>query len=191
LQGSGRFTQFNGLFNPTLGTDPGFCLTCELTYEFGGLLSNGAGGFTFAGAFMNFYVETGGDINGSYDKGAGNLWLALEVATLDFTQNAGAGQYQNGFVAATFDAVGGQAQENFDTNTVGSGADIAYAASAIFRLQDTTSAYDAISNQYLNTAGATAGFTGNSVEVSEPSTLALAGLALLAVGGLSRRRFNK
>jgi len=189
LQGSGRFTQFNGLFNPTLVGDPGFCLSCELTYEFGGLISNAAGSFDFGTAFLNFYVETGGDIDGGYDKGAGDLWLGLDVATLDFTANVGAGQYVNGFVAATLNAVSGLAMGNFDTNTVVGGADVAYAASAIFRLQDTNAAYNAATNKYLYTAGATAGFTGNTIP--EPNTLALTGLALLAVVGLRRRRLNK
>jgi len=191
LQGSGRFTEFNGFLNPTLGADPGFCLTCELTYEFGGLLSDGVGGFTSTDAFLNIYVETGVDINGDYDDGAGALWLGLTVATLDFTATVGSAQYLDGFVSATFNAMSGLAMPNFDTNTVAGGADIAYAASAIFRLENVTLPYDSTTNQYLYTTSSTAGFTGDSVAVPEPNTLALAGLALLAVGGLRRRRFNK
>jgi hypothetical protein len=193
LQGSGRVTAFNGFVNPTFPGDLGFCVSCELTYEFGGLLSDGAGGFTTAGAFLNFYAETGLDIDLAYTPGATpNTWLELSLDTLAFSNTAGVGAYIGGSILATFSATGGLAMANFDTDSAGGGSDVAYAASALFALeQPGNPVYNAVNNRYLYSAGTTAGFTGDTVAVPEPNTLALAGLALLAVGGFRRRRFNK
>lgn len=193
LQGSGRITAFNGFFNPTLGADAGFCLTCELTYSFGGLLSDGLGGFTFANAFINFYVETGAAIDGFYTAGAAaSTWLELSIDTLDFTAQTGVGQYIDGAVAATASATGGLAFSNFNTNTVinsnGSLSDVAYSADAIFGLENSTLAYNAVTNRYLYTNVASANLTGNTI--SEPGMLALLGLSLLAIGGIRRKNIS-
>jgi hypothetical protein len=192
LQGSGRVTELNGFLNPTLGADLGFCLSCELTYEFGGLLADGAGGFTTANAFFNFYVETGANIDGVYTQGAAaSTWLELQLDTLNFVGDNALGQYIGGAVNATFSAIGGLAKDNFDTNTVvgaPGGSDIAYSATTIFGLQDPTSAYDSTTNQYLYTNIASAIATGDSVAVSEPGMLAILGLGL---GALSLGRFRR
>jgi len=118
----------------------------------------------------------------------GDLWLALDVIANVFT----GGSAVQGNLALEFQAVGGLAQQNFDTNTIQgliSGG-----------LVDQISNNSAIFNNYLDLDGngtsdyyanANGQIDGNTVQVSEPSTLALAGLALLAVGGLRRHRFNK
>ncbi len=171
LQGSGRVTEFNGLLDPALG-GTGFCLSCELTFEFGGLLADGAGGF-HTGGFFKFYVETGADIDGDYTEGAGPLWLELAVDNVSFSSGGPVGGlYTSGHVDVEFSAVGGMAMANFDTDSV-NGSDIAYAADALF------------DGLYANGTGDAKGNT-----VPEPSTLAVLGLGLLGLMASRRKKIS-
>jgi hypothetical protein len=198
LQGSGRYTAFNGLTNPDLG-GVGFCHTCELTYEFGGLISDGAGSFTYGSAFFRVYVETGADIDGMYTKSAAspaNLWLDLSIDSLLFSSGSNLGAYVSGEIKATFSAVGGMAQGNFDTNTIdnqiGGLADIFYTANAIFDVH-----FDAGGNRVTDPALAgtvvrsyastnTGNFVGQTIP--EPTTLAIFGLSILGLAASKRRK---
>ena len=117
LQGGGRVTKFNGLVDPEVNPTTGFCLGCELTFEFGGLIASG-NSFTFANAFFDFYVETGTDVDTFYDKGVGTPWLTLAVDDVTFAAQDILNTYIAGQIDVLFSSVAGPAQFNFDTNTI-------------------------------------------------------------------------
>lgn len=167
LQGSGLVTSFNEYSNGF-----GLCPGCELTFEFGGLLADGVGGFQ-DGGFFNFYVETGIDIDQAYTEGANPLWLALNVDLVNFTSfGAVEGAYAAGFINVLFSAVGGMAMGNFDTDTLNNEmSDVFYSATAIFE------------NSYAQGVGTAKGDT-----IPEPTTVAIFGLALM---GLAAGRYRK
>lgn len=175
LQGSGRVTEFNGLLDPALGPI-GFCLACELTFEFGGLIADGSGGFGSAG-FFKFYAEKGADIDGDYTPGAAPLWLELAVDSVTFSAGGPLGAlYLSGHIDVEFSAVGGMAMANFDTNTVAGGvSDVAYSADAIF---------------VGNYANGTSDVKGDTTAIPEPATLAVFGLGLLGLAASRRRKIS-
>jgi len=167
LQGSGIVTKFNEYSNGF-----GLCPGCELSFEFGGLMADGQGGFQ-SGGFFNFYVESGADVDQLYTEGAGPLWLALNVDLVNFTSfGAQAGPYAAGFINVLFSAVGGMAMDNFDTNTLNNElSDVFYSATAIFE------------GDYAQGVGTAKGDT-----IPEPTTVAIFGLALM---GLAAGRYRK
>lgn len=169
LQGSGIVTKLNEYSNGL-----GLCPGCELTFEFGGLLADGAGGFQ-TGGFFNFYVETGADIDGFYTEDANPvIWLTLDVDNVVFTSFGGSsGPYAAGFISVDLSAIGGLAMDNFDTNTLNNEmSDVFYSATAIFG-----------ANNKANGGGIAVGDT-----IPEPTTVAIFGLALM---GLAAGRYRK
>lgn len=201
LTGTGEFTSWNGntSYDGNSATGGGigsFCPGCELTFTFGGLLVNSSGGFDFTSAYLRIYVGTGSDINyvnsanplnisGASD---GQLFLDLKVVDVLFTALGGNG-YVNGVTTLSLEAVGGLAKSAFDTNSVKSltlplGFDLGATASAQFEQTD----IDGNSNTLEWVATSTGTVKGNSIP--EPTSVALAGLALLGIAGKARRRQN-
>lgn len=174
-----------------------FCPGCEVTFQFGGFTPVSAGalpttagtGIGYAGGFVNVYVDHSAEITNPSDPysltsantGDGALWLALAGHTLLGTTLNGTVQGFGPFITGLtglglLDVVGGLAAGNFDTNTQTDGADFTFSNS--FTLLTTP-------NNALDSAG-TGNFFGNSIP--EPGSLALAGLGLLGMGALRRRR---
>ncbi|MCV2886018.1 PEP-CTERM sorting domain-containing protein [Aestuariibacter sp. AA17] len=183
LQAVGTMTYFNGLTDPEAFPGPvGFCIGCEVTFRFTGLLADGLGGFTTAvgGAFVEFFVETAGDVDQLY-TGTGTPWLTLEVDEITFNadDSTAGNEYNGGNLQLALSAVGGPAASNFDTNTIANGAggfsDIFYNADAIF---------DVLNGN--NFAAGTGDLVGDTIP--EPGSVAVLGLGLLTLAGIRRRK---
>lgn len=170
LSGYGRidFLNFNSVY--------GFCPTCELTFVFGGYVSNSPGFdlanrgmLAFGGGWLNVYVDAQPNfwIEDGETAADGLLWLSLTGAELSNTSltlsRVEGGTDSSGLLRVA----GGLAAEYFDTNTFPDGAD--------FKLQ---AGFTAASNS--TRGGVYFGPNGNVPSaVPEPSTvgLLLAGLA--------------
>jgi len=182
-------------------TGGALCPNCELTLTFGGfeITSFDTNSPIFSGGWINFYVDhtpdfTPTDAGGINPANAanGDLWLALDVTGNTFFGSSP----ESGDFTLDFQAVGGLAQANFDTNTkqgLNGLVDLISNNSTIFNnFQDLNfsgqgSTADQFKDYYASENGQ---IFGSSVAVPEPNTLALAGLALLVVAGLRRRRLR-
>lgn len=203
VTGFGKITQFNN------APESAFCPGCELTFTFSFDLVSGAptadlfddpDKFDFAldNAFINFYVDSAknyGLLDANFDEipssfstanaSDGQLFLTLQnhglltgTATDLFTQDLILGT-GTGF----FDAIGGLAFGNFDTNTFSNGADISF-----------ESGFGAIptgpNGNFVPAGGF--GLTGSmSLQgntIPEPTSLALLGIGLLGFGASRARK---
>lgn len=202
LTGIGNVTALNNKDN--IGSDA-FCPGCELTYEFGGFTltdiipatgTQTKDQLVFSGGWLKIYVDTNQDFDPNNKNTAtnGTLWLSLVGHTNIDTQlgksgtlfgsintgTLGTGQ-DNGGGEGLFDVVGGVAKGNFDTNSrpdsIGGFADFTFSSSYQPQGSVTPDGYG---------LGGTGELRGNSIP--EPGSLALAGLGLLGLAGIRRRK---
>jgi hypothetical protein len=172
LQGVGEIFKLNGVNygNTASLTGGAFCPSCELTFTFGGFSINGVN--TLSNGWLRIYVDDTPDWDVTQTSAAGasdgTLFLELRAGANTFNSNGG---FSSGSLFSYFDAVDGIALSNFDTNTV-FGFDFLSSASASF---------------FQNVIATSTGqINGNSIP--EPGSLALAGLGLLGLGALRRRK---
>ncbi len=184
LSGAGEFYQINDptrnviQSSTTGGGANSFCPGCELTYAFGGLGLNKNNTFDLTSAWARVYVDstpnfqvpvTGTAPGLAANALDGGLWLDLKFTDLQFTSLASG--IASGFVVATFEIVGGLAQNNFDPQLA------SYNASAYFGTNPVT----------INLGAKYSGGGNGSVlanTIPEPASLALVGIGLLPASAL-------
>lgn len=175
---------------------PSFCvdgvLECELTFEFGGLVPQDNGSFDFSNGWLNVYYDNSASLSNNavtnptdiFGPGAGteaykrfsatqngDLWASFEFDFFDFIPADPADPFRAGFATAGLNVVGGIPEVVEAINFGGDLYDFFY-----------TSETQINNSNYSITA------TASITSVSSPATIGLMGLALFAVGGLSRKR---
>ncbi|WP_414828097.1 hypothetical protein [Alteromonas sp. H39] len=183
LVGIGLFNEFS--VARSLGS-PDFCETgnssnCELTFAFGGLIATSPTTFDFSNAWLNVYFDDTPDFPQSAsganlwqetaDAQNGTLWASFSWDEFVFV----AGNLNGGVISAALTVTGGLPSV-VDALDYGQGqSDFSMLSSALF-----------FTGNVRSTGG-----TGNMQSVSAPSTVALFGLSLIALGAASRRKKAK
>lgn len=172
LEGAGLITRVNDPLTT-------FCPSCQLTYAFGGLALTATQtgfGLDATNAWAKIYVsDQSPSLVSPYTDASewsliqgGDVWLDMIFASVTPLIAA---DLSAGAVFAKFTIIDGIAENNFDPLT------LSYSGSTGFNIGATASPYSAAGNSQL---------FGNSIP--EPGSLALAGLGLLGLGALRRRK---
>jgi hypothetical protein len=202
LVGAGKFNLGNGVGEPN-------CNGCELTFSFGGLFfdpQTPAAPIDSSAGWLNIYVDYA-QVGGQFDEGLienaasaatqganavdGDLWLSLELRDFEYYADPAYVAVGEPLLSGTTlffgEVVGGSAQNNFISDFF-AGAFEADAFGLASTFDDNSRAPQNPAD--LNVSQYSVRGSGNveAATVSSPSSIALFGLALVAVGGMSRRR---
>jgi hypothetical protein len=194
----GTYITGAGLINPLNGQLPNnYSATHELTFTYGGILITGLSfvgtvpvfTYNFSNSFFNVFSDSSKDYSANLLGGldhqvtAGNTTFATPFLTGRFTAfdafttliPGTGGQSLFGSGSGVIEVLGGAAFDNFNTDTFPNG-DLSFSSSQTIQ-----------SGSTISTIGSSE-IVGATIAIPEPSSLALVGLALLAVGAGMRRK---
>ncbi|MDP2715843.1 PEP-CTERM sorting domain-containing protein [Rheinheimera sp.] len=190
LSGAGEFYQLNNPSNDVVvdsvtgGNAGSFCPGCELTYAFGGIELFDDLTFDVSNAWARIYVDFNNDFSVPVTTGNaatmtaaslnGNIWLDLAFTSFEFLSLAPGGGIGSGFVAATFDIIGGLAAANFDPQQM------SYNGSAFFGTD-----FQNINLNSRFSGGGNGSVLANTIP--EPGILFLFGAGLVGLGVMRKK----
>lgn len=163
-----------------------FCSGCELTFELGGFLTDGNGGFQDNNGIENGFINVYRDYSQDYDYANdpfnaakatnGDLWLRFTAGNVNFlsTSSDTNNPYLSGQLSVQWflDDPTALAYNSFETGSQVDGGDAYSSANTTFGID----------------TGATGNGTLFADSVPAPTTLALFGLSVLGLGAVKRRR---
>ena len=173
-----------GEFNLLNGTDTSefVCGGCELTFAFGGLVfDSNSNTFDTAGSWIKVFLDPVADfVTSAGDFADGQDGIEWLVGSFDEFNIFGAINAAFSMASISVNELNpGFAGELFDTNGLPNGSDLRLTASANF-----------LTNPVFSNV-ASADIVGDSLQVSEPSTVAIFGLTIMGLAGAIRRRRSK